>query len=269
MLGQTLLLPRVRRNQQRRRKSNGLRIQKEGSQRRQEEMSFKDDIAMGLGLKERDQDYHDRTAANISRQRGKDAGQRYLQQVAAKGTPAQGGLLSFIAGKKGYRDAKDMFDGGGPQASGGMYEGGGPLSLLANIAKLLAGKDFGERTPYSSAPSATPSSVSITQQQPKNYIGSGANPANAYVASEGVSQNPQLDIRIPASGLTYEPMPLRQPATGNTYGQSPAMDRTMMIGVLARAGLDRSHLEELPTPALQSLYSNQMSRNPRAYGRGM
>lgn len=111
-------------------------------------MSFKDDITMGLGLKERDQDYYDRTAANISRQRGKEAGQRYLQQVAAKGTPAQGGLLSFMAGKKGYRDVNDMFDGGGPQASGGQFQGGNGFSLLANIGAMLTGQEMGERKTY-------------------------------------------------------------------------------------------------------------------------
>ena len=122
-------------------------------------MSFKDDLAMGLGLKERDQDYYDRTAANISRQRGKDAGQRYLQQVAAKGTPAQGGLLSFMAGGKdkgsniipqmfGYRDFTDMTDRGGPQASGGQFQGGGGYSLLANLGAMLSGQDMGERKTY-------------------------------------------------------------------------------------------------------------------------
>lgn len=122
-------------------------------------MSFKDDITMGLGLKERDDKYHQRTAANIASQRGEEAGQRYLQQVAAKGKPSQGGLLSFMAGGKdkgnniipqmfGYRDFTDMTDRGGPQASGGQFQGAGGYSLLANLGAMLTGQDMGERKTY-------------------------------------------------------------------------------------------------------------------------
>lgn len=57
----------------------------------------------------------------------------------------------------GYRDIRDMFDRGGPQASGGRFQGGGQLSGLANLGYSLTGREFGERTPYgSSVPTAAP-----------------------------------------------------------------------------------------------------------------
>ena len=44
----------------------------------------------------------------------------------------------------GYRDFKDMYDRGGPQASGGRFEG---LGLYSDFANLLFGEQ-GQRTPY-------------------------------------------------------------------------------------------------------------------------
>jgi hypothetical protein len=54
----------------------------------------------------------------------------------------------------GYRDTRDMFDGGGPMARGGRYEGGGLISFLANLANAVAGRDMGERVGYG-APTET------------------------------------------------------------------------------------------------------------------
>lgn len=48
----------------------------------------------------------------------------------------------------GYRDVRDMYDRGGPQASGGMFQGGGKLSALANLGYGLTGRDFGTRRTY-------------------------------------------------------------------------------------------------------------------------
>jgi hypothetical protein len=58
----------------------------------------------------------------------------------------------------GYRDLRDMYDRGGPQASGGMFQGGGRLSALANLGYGLTGGDFGTRRTYAEqeAPAAMP-----------------------------------------------------------------------------------------------------------------
>ena len=47
-------------------------------------MGILDDLAMGFGLKERDRDYYDRTAATISRNQGSDAGDKYMSGLGDK-----------------------------------------------------------------------------------------------------------------------------------------------------------------------------------------
>lgn len=114
------------------------------------------DLAMGLGLKDRDASYYNRTAKTIGRTQGADAQQRYMRS-SGYGRP-QAGLFSFLRGDNnqgggmgnrvanvfGYRDMTDMGDGGGRYASGGMYQGGGGYSGLANIAAAMSGEDLGD-----------------------------------------------------------------------------------------------------------------------------
>jgi hypothetical protein len=120
------------------------------------------DLAMGLGLKDRDASYYNRTAKTIGRTQGADAQQRYMRS-SGYGRP-QAGLFSFLSGGNnqnsstggnniiprmfGYRDTTDMFDRGGKYASGGMYQDGGGYSVLANIGAALSGQDMGERQLY-------------------------------------------------------------------------------------------------------------------------
>ncbi len=47
-------------------------------------MGILDDLAMGFGLKEKDRDYYDRTAATISRDQGSDAGDRYRSSISER-----------------------------------------------------------------------------------------------------------------------------------------------------------------------------------------
>jgi len=87
------------------------------------------DLAMGFGLKERDQDYYERTARTIGRNQGSgQAAGRYYDRMAAQGFPAYGGPLAFIGSGAGPRD---FFDGGGLGRSGDRFVGGG-MSMLAN-----------------------------------------------------------------------------------------------------------------------------------------
>ena len=48
----------------------------------------------------------------------------------------------------GFRDATDMTDRGGPQASGGQYEGAGTISTIFNMLDVLGGADIPERQEY-------------------------------------------------------------------------------------------------------------------------
>jgi hypothetical protein len=124
------------------------------------------DLAMGLGLKDRDASYYNRTAKTIGRTQGADAQQRYMRS-SGYGRP-QAGLFSFLGGGNnqgsnnqggglgnkfanvfGYRDMTDMGDGGGRYASGGYHQGGGAYSGLANLGAVLSG---GEQDAFSFAP---------------------------------------------------------------------------------------------------------------------
>ena len=48
----------------------------------------------------------------------------------------------------GFRDSADMADRGGPQASGGQYEGAGSVSAFFNLLDTIGGADIPERQPY-------------------------------------------------------------------------------------------------------------------------
>lgn len=90
-------------------------------------MGLLDDLSMGLGLKDRDQNYYDRTAETLGGARGEQ-----YRQSSGFGRLGRQGLLSGSSMGK-YRDMNDMFDRGGPDASGGKFEGGGLLSEIANL----------------------------------------------------------------------------------------------------------------------------------------
>ena len=101
-------------------------------------MGFFDDLAMGFGAKPKTQDFKQRTAATIARNKGGgDAGaaaaEKYLSDVGGSGlsfgnTPV--GNLSNSGGQfqqpapssgGGYTSFSDMFDGGGPGRSGARF----------------------------------------------------------------------------------------------------------------------------------------------------
>jgi hypothetical protein len=139
-------------------------------------MSLLDDISMGLGLKDRDDKYYERTAETIANRQGAANAARYRSQtgldrgqtVGSSGMPARGGLLSFLgAGSSGgsgsapsanqsasdrsflaqlfgYRDTADMFDRGGPYASGGQFKGAGLYSTMGNIGHALSGGNIND-----------------------------------------------------------------------------------------------------------------------------
>lgn len=127
-------------------------------------MGILDDLSMGLGLKDRDDDYYERTAQTLGRTQGAGREATYRQSRAFKGKPKRAGLLSFMGGGDnqgnntggnnilprmfGYRDRADMTDGGGAYASGGLYQGGGAYSALANLGAALTGQDLGDRQTY-------------------------------------------------------------------------------------------------------------------------
>ena len=134
-------------------------------------MGLLGDLAMGLGLQERDADYYERTAKTLGRTQGAEREAQYRASRAFTEQPKQAGLLSGFADRErtnrsfGYTDAegnrvsalRDMFDGGGAGRSGQQFEGG----LLALLANALGIRPMGyqEQAGPQTQPSSTPSPV--------------------------------------------------------------------------------------------------------------
>jgi len=100
------------------------------------------DLKMGFGLKDRNRKYYESTAKSIGNQQGEAAGKRYRERIGlddgtvlgSKKMPFRGGLLGGMDIDFGqYKNMKDMFDRGGPDASGGVFKGGGLLSEIGNL----------------------------------------------------------------------------------------------------------------------------------------
>lgn len=128
----------------------------------------------------------------------------------------QGGLLD------GYLNSRDMFDGGGPGKSGDKFEGGGLLSLIANMfGKPLpplkgAGATATTATPrVAGAPAVTSRSYDEPRQDytvrrgmnaPAEYVPTAYDYAQSVEARPGVVARPLpgSDIRSFTSGMaTY------------------------------------------------------------------
>jgi len=226
-------------------------------------MGLLDDISMGLGLKDRDDDYYERTAQTIGRTQRAGNEARYRSQtgldrgqtVGSSGMPARGGLLSFLgAGSSGgsgsassanqaasdrsflaqlfgYRDTADMFDRGGPYASGGMYQGAGTYSLLANLGHALSGQDFGERTPYEKvqAQAAIKSTNGAIPEATRNALSSirpPARPDGLTPVAQPAIVNPMAEGYKGAADFAPYPAanempPIAQAATGLTIPSPP------------------------------------------------
>jgi len=175
-------------------------------------MGLLDDIQKGLGFKDRDKDYYDRTAKSIGRQRGAAAEARYRDttglssggNIGSPGMPQRGGLLSGMRFGE-YRDMNDMFDGGGPMARGGQYEGGGLLSFLGNLRNALVGRDMGDKVGYGAPMEAT--------MKPK---------ARATPSPETVNSDyPDMSMR-PMEGVTIPFNSRQDNPSGMGYGMANA-----------------------------------------------
>lgn len=274
-------------------------------------MGLLDDLSMGLGLKERDDDYYERTARTLGRTQGADREAQYRRSNVFQNKPQRGGLFSFMGGGSdggsssqssgdrpflarllGYRDYEDMFDRGGPYASGGMYQGAGGVSLLANLAHAASGQEFGERTPYEkvqakavikstngAVPEATRNAIAslrpMLRPETNPYgVGGGfdvtAPPAmtNPYAVGGGLDATaaPQMTNPYAVGGgldVTAAPQP---PAPAAAQGVPemfvPAMGGTQdiasMRNELANAGIDTTYM---PNDLIPDFYNTYLSVN--------
>ena len=146
----------------------------------------------------------------------------------------------------GYRDMADMFDQGGPQASGGGFRGAGGFSGLGNIANMLTGNQservgyYDEGGRFYEPPTPAPASASIlsagqnTQRDPVNDMVAGENqfsypvmgpedfapyPKQPAAPSYLMPSSMQMPVQQESSGFPMEQPTgqMRQAATGLTY----------------------------------------------------
>ena len=149
----------------------------------------------------------------------------------------------------GYRDLTDMFDQGGPQASGGGFRGAGGLSGLGNIANMLAGNEservgyYDEGGRFYQPPDPTPAPSGILNAVQNNDAPSPSY-ANMPMGEAGRGGVPIPEAPRPAAPSYLMPssmqMPtqqeslgspmeqpigqMRQAATGLTYAPSASSD---------------------------------------------
>ena len=209
------------------------------------------DLAMGFGLKERDQDYYERTARTIGRNQGSgQAAGRYYDRMAAQGFPSYGGPLAFIGSGAGPRD---FFDGGGLGRSGDRFVGG-PMSMLANALGIrpmgyqqraidaAVADASGAVSSMPQAP-ATPAPAAPTSEQPLSSYLARYDNTNITMPLTAMSQATPAELTSPLSNV---PLQSAGPAvTGSGKYPQYLYDR----------GYSDMFLDSLPKGDLDFLYS--------------
>jgi len=124
----------------------------------------------------------------------------------------------------GYRDMADMFDQGGPQASGGGFRGAGGFSGLGNIANMLTGNQservgyYDEGNRFYEPPVPASTGASTVNAQP-----SMVNPMGADYHGMSKQAGSTYDMIMPQN----KTMPsLPSYLTGQKMGQAPDVPST-------------------------------------------
>lgn len=174
-------------------------------------MGLLDDLQMGFGLKERDDDYYERTAATIGRQQGAGAEERYRGSNVFQEKPAFGGPFSFFGrgGEGGgITGPRDFFDGGGLGRSGDTFVGG-PVSILANLLGIRPmGYNDRDRVGQRAGMGAFGSGVLRPTQSVTGALTSGYN-----LGGSGQPET-RFDTRTEAEPIDYsDTIPVQDPAT--------------------------------------------------------
>ena len=210
------------------------------------------DLAMGFGLKERDQDYYERTARTIGRNAGSgQAAGRYYDQMAAQGFPSYGGPLAFIGSGAGPRD---FFDGGGLGRSGDRFVGG-PMSMLANALGIrpmgyqqraidAAVADASRSVGSMPQAPATPAPAATSEQPLSSYLTRYDN-TNTTMPLTAMSQAAPSELTSELSDVPLQPVLGAPTVTGSGKYPQYLYDR----------GYSDMFLDSLPEQDLEFLLS--------------
>lgn len=131
----------------------------------------------------------------------------------------------------GFRDFTDMTDRGGPQHSGGEFEGGGMISMAGNLMDKLSGREATPKTRYYEGPQ----SVGLMKTQPA-----------ASAAVVNTNPNPQELSMVPFNNVT----PLTQYNTADMMTRPDELTIPMMNNMSA-AAVDTIGVAETPQQRLE------------------
>ena len=207
------------------------------------------DLAMGLGLRERDQSYYDRTAQTIRNNQGQAAGDRYAARMQSQGFPAYGGPIGFLSGGRGIQGPRDFFDGGGLGRSGDRFVGG-PYSMLANALGIRP-MGYQQRAIDAAVASAS-RSVGSMPQAPATPA-----PAAAEEPLRGTAGTFTAAYEMPLTAMSQAPSELTSPMSNVPL--QPAGPAVTGSGKYPQYLYDQGYsdmfLDSLPEQDLEFLYS--------------
>lgn len=175
----------------------------------------------------------------------------------------------------GYRDMADMFDQGGPQASGGGFRGAGGFSGIGNIANMLTGNqservgyyDEGGRFYEPPAPTPAPSGILNAVQ---NNDAPSPSYANMPMGEAGRGGAPIPEASFSAAPSYLMPSSMQMPVQNapsayntaqTTYGQDMMLQMArdavaQSMGVEAYAMLPREEKQFREQQALNQIMSS-------------
>ena len=179
----------------------------------------------------------------------------------------------------GYRDMADMFDQGGPQASGGGFRGAGGFSGIGNIANMLTGNQservgyYDEGGRFYEPPAATqaPAGQASTSSQPSmvnpmsaGYIGASKQAGSTYDMEMPQNKTmPSLPNYLMHSSMQMpvENAPSAYNTAQTTYGQDMMLQMArdavaQSMGVEAYAMLPREEKQFREQQALNQIMSS-------------
>lgn len=194
-------------------------------------MGLFSDLAMGLGLADRDASYYDRTAATIGRTRGAGREAKYRKYMENAQNNPQGGIRSFFtsfgdprlagggAGSWGYGEGdqrvgalRDMLDGGGRGRAGQRFEGG----MLANLANALGIRPLGYQDRLAAA-QQQPSPTRAAAPSGPNW----GNPAAGIALGGSAPRFGEIDQPLSFGGGAMPQYPTSSPLSFGSPFQSP------------------------------------------------
>ena len=171
----------------------------------------------------------------------------------------------------GYQGFNDMIDGGGAGRSGQSFEGGGLLSMIANMIAKPRGSQQGQPEQamgglLSTQPQARPAMPMQAQPQPMQYSGRGN--LGMPMQPQGPTQNPHPQMFQPPmpqpmqySGRGSVGMPMQSPAQSDPAEAAAQASAERFIGMMRQRYSPERFGDMLASGQLDDMYGSWMDNN--------